>query len=104
VVETLLAWGHADLADDAAIITTELATNAVIHARTDFTVTIARRPGGTIRVAVRDDSLVPPRPRRPLPLEGSGRGLGLVEAMATGWGADFLADGKVVWAQLGRTS
>jgi hypothetical protein len=104
VVETLFAWGHADVVDDAAVITTELATNAVIHARTDFTVTIARLPGGTIRVAIRDDSLVPPRPRRPLPLEGSGRGLGLVEAMATGWGADFLADGKVVWAQLGRTS
>lgn len=101
VVQTLTAWEHADLVDDAAVIITELATNAVIHARTDFTVTVSRRPGGAIRVAVRDASLVPPRPRRPRPLENSGRGLGLVSAIAAGWGADLLADGKVVWAQFG---
>lgn len=102
VVETLTAWEHTDLVDDAAVIITELATNAVIHARTDFTVTICRLPGGAIRVAVRDASLVPPRPRRPRPLENSGRGLGLVEAIAAGWGADLLADGKTVWAQFDR--
>jgi hypothetical protein len=101
VVETLTAWEHADLVDDAAVIVTELATNAVIHARTDFTVTISRLPGGAIRVAVRDASRMPPRPRRPRPLENSGRGLGLVEAIAAGWGADLLADGKIVWAQFG---
>jgi anti-sigma regulatory factor (Ser/Thr protein kinase) len=100
VIETLLAWGYPDLVDDAAVIASELATNAVIHARTDFTVTIARLPGGTVRVAVRDASRNPPRPRQPMPLEGSGRGLRLVEAIAAGWGVDFLADGKVVWAWL----
>jgi hypothetical protein len=102
VVETLSAWGYTDLVDDAAVLITELATNAVIHARTDFTVTVSRLPGGAIRVAVRDASRMPPRPRHPRPLENSGRGLGLVEAIAAGWGADLLADGKVVWAQFGR--
>jgi hypothetical protein len=102
VADTLTAWGRADLVDDAAVITTELATNAVIHARTDFTVTISRLPGGAIRVGVRDASPVPPRPRHPRPLANSGRGLGLVEAIAAGWGADLLDDGKVVWAQFGR--
>jgi hypothetical protein len=101
VVETLTAWGYGDLVDDAAVIITELATNAVIHARTDFTVTVSRLPGGPIRIAVRDASPMPPRPRRPQPLENSGRGLGLVEAIAAGWGADLLVGGKVVWARLG---
>jgi hypothetical protein len=102
VTETLTAWGHADVVDDAAVITTELATNAVIHARTNFTITISRLPGGAIRLAVRDASLLPLQQRRPAPFDGSGRGLGLVEAISTGWGADVLPDGKVVWAQLGH--
>ena len=100
VTGTLSAWGYPELVDDAAVIATELAANAVLHARTDFTVTISRRPDGAVRVAVRDSSLEPPRQRRPAPLDSSGRGLGLVAAMATGWGADLLPDGKVVWAQL----
>ena len=100
VTDTLNAWGFAALVDDAAVITTELATNAVLHARTGFTVTIARCPDGAIRLSVRDASLLPPQLRHPSVLDGSGRGLGLVAAMASGWGTDVLADGKVVWAQL----
>jgi len=100
VSDTLTAWGNSDLVDDAAVITTELATNAVLHARTGFTVTIARRPDGAIRVCVRDASLLPPRIGRPSPLDGSGRGLGLVAAIAVSWGTEALPDGKVVWAQL----
>jgi hypothetical protein len=102
VTDTLAAWGRADLIDDAALIVSELATNAVLHARTDFTVTLSRLPEGTIRLAVRDASMARPRPRRAGPLDGSGRGLGLVAAFATGWGAEFLPDGKVVWAELTR--
>ena len=100
VTDTLMSWSRTDLVDDAAVIITELATNAVLHARTGFTVTISSRVDGAIRVAVRDASLLPPRMRRPAPFEGSGRGLGLVAAIADGWGTDVLADGKVVWAQL----
>jgi hypothetical protein len=43
-----------------------------------------------------------PQPRRAKPLESSGRGLGLIEAIAVIWGVDVLPDGKVVWAQLRR--
>ena len=67
-----------------------------------FTVDVSRRPDGTIRVAVPDASLLPPRRRKPAPLDGSGRGLGLIDAIAASWGTDALSDGKVVWAQLGR--
>ena len=102
VTDTLAAWGRPDLVDDAAVIVTELATNAVLHAMTDFTVTISRRPDGTIRVAVRDASPLPPLQRQARPFDGGGRGLGLVAAFSASWGSDLLPDGKVVWAQLGR--
>ena len=60
VTETLAAWGRVDLVDDAAVVATELTTNAVLHARTGFTVTISVRPDGSVRLAVRDESVVPP--------------------------------------------
>ena len=100
VTGALAAWGCCHLVADAALIATELATNAVIHAGTGFTIVLTRRPEGTIRIAVHDASLVRPRPRRAGPFEGSGRGLGLVEALAADWGADHLPDGKAVWADL----
>lgn len=100
VTGALAAWGCADQVCDAALIATELATNAVLHTRTDFTVVLSRRPRGQIRIAVRDTSSLRPRPRHAGPLDGSGRGLGLVEALAAGWGADLVPGGKVVWADL----
>jgi len=102
VTDGLIAWGLGDLADDAAIVATELATNAVVHARSDFTVTVSRRPDGRVRVAVGDESTLPPLPRRPAPFDGSGRGLGMIEAIAVMWGVDLVPAGKVVWAELGR--
>ena len=98
--EILAGWNRPDLADEAAVIVTELATNSVIHARTEFTVSMSRRPDGTIRLAVRDASPLPPRQRQAAELDGSGRGLRLVEAISAGWGAEPLADGKVIWADL----
>ncbi|HVW34697.1 MAG TPA: ATP-binding protein [Acidimicrobiia bacterium] len=99
VTETLRTWGCTPLVDDAAVIASELATNAMLHARTDFTVTVSRR-ASVVRIAVRDASCDPPKRRRGKPSAPSGRGLRLVEALASDWGTDFRADGKVVWAQL----
>lgn len=100
VVDTLAAWGYLARVDDAAVITTELATNAVLHAQTGFTVAVSRRPGGAVRITVRDASLVRPRPRVAGPFESSGRGLRLVEVLAADWGTEFLPDGKLIWAEL----
>ena len=99
VAQTLRSWGCGPLVDDAAIITSELATNAMVHAQTDFTVTVSRQ-AGLVEIAVRDASSVPPKRRKVQPFESSGRGLRLVEALSSNWGAEFWADGKVVWAQL----
>jgi hypothetical protein len=100
VVDTLAAWGYRARLDDAALITTEMATNAVLHAQTGFSVVVSRRAEGTIRIAVRDASLVRPRPRRAGPLETSGRGLRLVSSLAVRWGSVHVPEGKEIWAEL----
>jgi hypothetical protein len=101
VTATLTGWGRDDLVDAAAVIVAELASNAVLHARTEFTVSLSPGADGSVRVAVRDASPELPRPRQATPVDRSGRGLRLVAAFAVGWGADPLPDGKIVWARLG---
>jgi anti-sigma regulatory factor (Ser/Thr protein kinase) len=88
------------LLDAAQIVVTELAANAVTHARSSFLVSL-RGEGEAVRVAVRDRSHLMPAMRvDPAPMP-SGRGLRLVAALSRRWGVDVMADGKVVWAELG---
>jgi anti-sigma regulatory factor (Ser/Thr protein kinase) len=80
------------------LVVSELAANAVLHARTPFEVSIAL--GSRVRVEVRDASPQPPV-MQPFAIDApSGRGLRLVDACADDWGCQVLADGKVVWAEL----
>lgn len=82
-------WNLPAVYDNARLIVSELATNAIVHARTDFDVTIAHT-GRYLRIAVQDGS-----PDRPA---GTGRGLRLVEAVSTHWGTLAVGDGKIVWS------
>lgn len=76
--------------DKALLIVSELATNAVLHARTPFVVEV-RDAGDVIWVAVRDGDVAKPEP---------GRGLELVEAASREWGVDSAPAGKVIWAEI----
>lgn len=89
------------VADDAALLVSELATNAVIHAGSAYTVTV-RRDGHVVRVEVADASPASARRCHYSPTSGTGRGLGMVEDLASGWGVEELGsgDGKVVWFEL----
>jgi len=82
---------------EAALMTSELATNAVVHARTPFTVTIdlsARR----LRVDVRDASKSMPVISTDVPSTATGgRGLTFVAAFADCWGCEPVSGGKKVW-------
>ena len=99
VADRLMAWGRDAFVDDASIVVAELATNAVLHAGSEFIVALASH-GDTVRVSVRDASSRLPAMQDPTPSSISGRGLVLVAAVAQRWGTELLPDGKVVWADL----
>jgi anti-sigma regulatory factor (Ser/Thr protein kinase) len=100
VVDALERRGHGGaLLDDAQLVVTELATNAVIHARSPFSVAV-RPHGGGVHLSVRDSSRVSPTVRGEDPRAVSGRGLRLVATLATEWGVELTANGKAVWAEL----
>lgn len=105
VRDTLQGWGFADIVDDAVVLTSELVTNAVVHAGTHADVLCLRTEDG-VRVEVSDRY-----PEREVPLQhaassmGSpdregGRGLQLCAALATRWGVDYTPTHKNVWFQL----
>lgn len=85
--------------DDAVTLVSELATNAVIHARTPYTIVVTRT-ADTVRVGVHDLSVVNPR-RRAYGVDATtGRGLRLVATLASSWGVDAEIGGKVVWFEV----
>jgi anti-sigma regulatory factor (Ser/Thr protein kinase) len=93
------AWQLPHLLYDASLIASELAGNAIEHARTDFIVTVSRNDA-RLHVAVQDGATAFPRPRPSASLHERGRGLLLVHALAFAWGAMPARGGKVVWATL----
>jgi anti-sigma regulatory factor (Ser/Thr protein kinase) len=85
---------------DARLLTSELATNAVMHGRTDFTVRVALWDA-RMRVEVRDSNRRLPKAGQAVPVDAtSGRGLPLVEVIAPAWGVEPLEEGKAVWFEL----
>lgn len=94
-------WQLDHLTDTAMLLVSELATNVLLHARTDFEVRAERRDG-RLRVTVLDCS---PRQavRRRYGLDaGTGRGLGIVEALSAAWGSGSAEApwAKGVWFEL----
>lgn len=96
---TLERWAAEDVAWTAGQALSELATNAVIHAGTPFTVDLAIGDDA-LRLAVRDGSRRAPRQRHYGLSATTGRGLALVASLAEDWGVEPLPDGKVVWCRL----
>lgn len=93
-------WADDDLVDAALVVTSELATNATLHAQTGFTIVVLR-DRAYLRIEVHDGSQRLPRRKRYSDESATGRGLPLVEALSTLAGADRTDAGKVVWAELG---
>lgn len=89
-----------DLRESAELMVSELATNGVRHARTSFQLEIRRTPA-EIRIEVTDRGGGAPAMRSPTPDEPTGRGLRIVDLLATRWGIVNLAGGgKTVWFTL----
>lgn len=103
VTGTLAPTAADALVDDAAIVATELAANAVLHAESAFTVTVSAS-AALVRIAVRDEGLLTPTSDDD-PFEvRQDHGLGVVSRIATGWAVERLPDGKIVWAELAASA
>lgn len=98
----VLAWGLERLADDATLIASELATNAVQHAQVaSFRVTVVRLDPGRVRIAVIDTCKgAVPQPHQAKPDAEHGRGLAIVAALSRTTGQDPLNWGKRMWADI----
>jgi anti-sigma regulatory factor (Ser/Thr protein kinase) len=90
--------GDGALVDDLVLSTNELACNAVLHARTDFTVRVTVERS-RVRIEVTDENTRPPQPYAAPVDATSGRGLSLVEAMGLSWGVTGRTGGKTVWIE-----
>jgi two-component sensor histidine kinase len=99
LLDLCMRWRCEDVAPDAALVVSELVTNAIRHAKTPSQLRV-RLAQGVLRVEVVDGSTAMPELRRPDPDEPTGRGLLLVAAVSLAWGAASLGGGKVVWAEL----
>jgi hypothetical protein len=100
VIEAMRGWGDRDaLVDEVALVLSELASNAVIHARSPFTITL-RTQDSTVHIAVEDGLLAPTNGRDGALVARTGHGLDVIEALAERWGVEATPAGKVVWAEL----
>ncbi|MER8029796.1 ATP-binding protein [Streptomyces bauhiniae] len=107
----LARWQAAEFTDAASVVVSELLSNALRHGRPPVRVACALRRRSHDRAALRievadagasfDTTLVRARWRHPsFTLAESGRGLFLVDALASRWGDDPTGDGHTVWAVL----
>jgi anti-sigma regulatory factor (Ser/Thr protein kinase) len=86
------------LVDPVRLVASELATNALVHAQTAFSVTL-EASDQTVLLTVRDDSHALPTPRAAQAMDLSGRGLEIVGIVSGDWGIkEEGADSKAVWA------
>jgi anti-sigma regulatory factor (Ser/Thr protein kinase) len=112
----MVEWALGDIADEVALVVSELVTNAVVASTgTDGRQVYATADAGLPVVHLRlcsdhsrnvievwDSSADAPKAKQPAPDAENGRGLFLVEALSEQWGWDRISGwpGKVVWAIL----
>ena len=98
----LTEHGLLHLEDSVRVVVSELVSNALVHARTPFTITLSQS-SRTLLLRVEDGSPEPPVLRTPSPMDDSGHGLRLVEALSRDWGHTPTPEGsKVVWATFSK--
>lgn len=85
--------------EDLLLLVSELVTNAVLHGGEPIELVLDLR-SDAVHVEVRDRGLAMPSARHPDDHETSGRGLQIVDRMATRWGVEPSFPGKSVWFDL----
>ena len=93
----LLRHGLPDLLDAVRLVTSELATNAMLHAATPFTLSLSRTDHSVLLV-VADESVEEPVQVQSGEMDVGGRGLAIVAEISRAWGVTGQDDAKSVWA------
>jgi anti-sigma regulatory factor (Ser/Thr protein kinase) len=101
-------WGLSVSAEETMVLVSEAVTNVVQHVRSEVTVTVSARGDG-LRIEVSDDSPVTPRMAALRPYSETGRGMFLIDALASCWGVDSRncpddTQGKTVWFEMHPTT
>ena len=99
--DTLVGWDLEHLVETGALLTSELATNAVLHGRTSLLLDLAVHQQ-RLRVTVADRNPMLPRRRQHGLQAGTGRGLALIAALSVDHGVQtpFHDYAKGVWFEL----
>lgn len=88
-----------EVAELAVLLVSELASNAVLHARTPFEL-VVDNDETRLRVEVHDDSPALPTLKDYVAESVTGRGLHMVATSADNWGFEMQDGGKFVWFEL----
>lgn len=99
VADFVAVNGFAARCEDVRLMVSELVTNAIVHASSPCQITVTLT-SSSLRVEVADTSSVNPTLQRPSLTEVNGRGLFIVQALATTWGVSSHHGGKTVWFEL----
>ncbi len=100
VGQCLRHWGYESIIPDAELLTSEVVTNAVVHAGGPVVVEVDDLADSVV-VVVEDSAAALPLQRSPGPLDDGGRGLQILGALASGWGVSEIPDhGKFVWFRI----
>jgi anti-sigma regulatory factor (Ser/Thr protein kinase) len=98
-------WGALSVCDVAELLSSELVTNAVIHAHSPVELQAVYDDKSILRIDVYDRSpgVVSSEPRQPAEGAEGGRGLAIVAKLSCRWGVDLLSQGKRVWFTLANS-
>lgn len=92
-------WELNSLSDAAQLLTSEVVTNSLLHARSSIRLTVEHTASG-VRIAVTDGSAVVPSMRPRSTSATTGRGLQLLSRLADEWDTELAEGGKTVWFTL----
>jgi anti-sigma regulatory factor (Ser/Thr protein kinase) len=101
VAATLHRWGLDAQVEVVALLAGELVTNAILHTHSAAVRLVVQADDQAVQVGVHDTSPQLPKQDGPTAWDDqSGRGLALVDALATRWGVESAAQGKAVWFEV----
>jgi anti-sigma regulatory factor (Ser/Thr protein kinase) len=101
VVRRSLEPTDGDLVELVVLLADEVVTNAVVHGEGPIDIAVDADEE-RVKVMVGDRSVVRPLPRLPARYAEDGRGLSIVEAIASRWGVSATEAGKSVWFEIDR--